>query len=80
MTELSWIGSLAGCLGNAAGPLYAWTSSKMDDRYIIAIGGLITVLSKMLASITNEVPFLMKDWYPCLLRMPLPYYRFGSCG
>lgn len=55
MNELSWIGSLSLCLRHIMGPLYAWSSSRMDDRYAIALGGLITSLSLMLASITNQV-------------------------
>lgn len=55
MTELSWIGSLAVCFGHATGPFYAWTSSKLDDRYAIVIGGLVIAVSMMLASITHEV-------------------------
>lgn len=60
MTELSWIGSLSACLVNATGPIYAWTSSKLDDRYVIAIGALIMAVSMMLASITNQVLFLIE--------------------
>lgn len=55
MTQLSWIGSLAICIRQVVGPLYAWLRSKMDDRYTIALGGLVTCLSLMLASITHEV-------------------------
>ncbi|KAI8138982.1 major facilitator superfamily domain-containing protein [Fennellomyces sp. T-0311] len=53
--ELTWIGSLWYCLCNITGPFYIWMSSKIDDRYTVAAACILSTLSMILASFTNEV-------------------------